>query len=124
MQHSSLLLPFFLFCGSSAYADMKAFEMASDQLCEKVKQCTFEQMQREQGLTPEMRGMVDEVLENMCGNLQQFSELETTHELIEPATACMQSMANLSCNEIEESNMQTDSCKKYEEMAKRYHSQS
>lgn len=105
---------------TTAVGGMQALEVASDKLCQKVKQCTFEQMQREQGITPQMRTMVEGMLSSMCENLMEFNEADTYHELVEPATACMDSMSALSCEDIEENDMQTAECEEYEALAKKY----
>lgn len=106
---------------ANAYsASVKELQDASMMLCEKVKQCTFEQMQAEQGISSEMRSMVEGMLNTMCKDFIKFDEVDRDHELVEPALACMKSMSALSCDQLQEDNMATPACEAYERVAKAY----
>ena len=87
-------------------------------LCEKVKSCAMQEI-AEQDLTPEMRQMMQPMLDNMCTTMQQgIGEIPTGHELYKPAVACMRSMEQLSCEQMQnQSDQGTPECQKYAELA-------
>lgn len=103
-------------------ADMTDFEAAYDGLCQKIKQCAFTRMQEEQNITEEMRSMVEGMLSTMCENVMKFteSEVDQYHELVGPATACMESMTDLSCGQILEEQTKTEECAEFEAASKEY----
>lgn len=88
-------------------------------LCEKVKACSMAQM-NEEDLTPEMRQMMEPMLENMCASMQAgVQQVPPGHELYQPAVDCMRSMAVLSCEAMMDSEqIVTPQCKEYEESVK------
>lgn len=109
-----------IFSVNTFAATVEALQDASMELCEKVKQCTFEQMQAQEGIAPEMRSMVEGMLNTMCKDFIKFDEVDRDHELVEPALACMKSMSALSCDQLQEDNMATPACEAYERAAKAY----
>ncbi len=92
-------------------------------LCEKVKSCALAQM-GEQEITPEVRQMMQPMLDNMCSNmLVNLPEVAKDHTMYKPALACMNSMAALSCEEMQGQNSSaTPACEEYEELAEKYFS--
>ena len=88
-------------------------------LCEKVKGCALEQIAQED-FTPEMRQMMEPMLDNMCVQVQsQITQVPTGHSLYAPALACMQSMEALSCEALRDGNqVKTPQCQAYEEAAR------
>ncbi|MCB1438144.1 MAG: hypothetical protein H6888_01735 [Nitratireductor sp.] len=98
------------------------FTDASQAMCEKVKGCALSQMGQESSMSEEMKAMVMRSLESMCDQMNQsFSAVARYHELYEPATACMRSMSELSCQEIDAANENaTDECAAYERAAEKY----
>lgn len=98
---------------------------AASDLCEKVKACSMAQI-AEADMTPEMRQMMEPMLDSMCQTMQQgVSEVPTGHELYQPAVACMRSMAQLSCTDFQdESKVQTPACVKYQELAEKTYNES
>ena len=89
-------------------------------MCEKVKQCALDQMGAAD-MTPQMRQSITPMLENMCVSMQdQFQEVPTDHELYDPAVECMSSMATLSCEDLMEGNAETQQCRDYQELVKKY----
>ena len=94
-------------------------EDVSLQLCEKVKSCALAQMQ-EQDLTPEMREMMQPMLEGMCANMQgKVDDVPRDHRLYKPALECMRSMANLSCEEMQNADqVRTPECEEYDRLAR------
>jgi hypothetical protein len=91
---------------------------AATDLCEKVKACSMAQIEKED-LTPEVRQMMEPMLENLCASMRGgVKEVPAGHELYQPAVECMRSMANLSCEEFQDSaKVETPQCVKYREMA-------
>lgn len=85
-------------------------------LCEKVKACSMAQI-NEEDLTPELRQMMEPMLENMCSNMQaRVQEFPAGHELYQPSVACMRSMEALSCEAMMDSEQfATPACKDYEQ---------
>ena len=61
-------------------------------------------------------------LDSVCATIdQQFTAAISSHELHASAAACMQSMADMSCSELE--NMEDDStqaCADYYKLAEKY----
>jgi hypothetical protein len=96
---------------------------ASLALCEKVKSCAIAQM-GEQEITPEVRQMMQPMLDNMCTSmLANLPEVAKDHATFKPAMACMSSLEALSCEEMQGQNgSATPACKEYEELAEKYDS--
>lgn len=94
------------------------FTAAAIGLCEKVKSCAMQQIASEE-LTPEVRQMMQPVLDNMCADMQaSIGEVPTGHPLYQPAIACMRSMEQLSCERMQDSSgMQTPECDRYRQLA-------
>jgi hypothetical protein len=98
---------------------------ASLDLCEKVKSCAMSQV-AEQDLTPQMREMMQPMLDNMCANMQsRIGEVPTGHEMYEPALACMRSMEEkMTCEMMQDpDNMRTPECEAYEKLAQEANTQ-
>ena len=76
----------------------------------------------EEDMTPEMRQMMEPMLQNMCSNMRsQIQEVPTGHPLYEPAVSCMRSMTAVSCDAMSSGDsMYTEACKEYEELARSY----
>ncbi|MEM9255593.1 MAG: hypothetical protein AAGA91_09095 [Pseudomonadota bacterium] len=83
-------------------------------LCERVKACSIEQLQEEE-LTPEMRQMLQPMLDNMCEQVKgNMGDVPTGHALYKPALACMQSMEKLSCEVLMSPDQEpTAECQRY-----------
>ena len=107
--------------GAASCVHADDLESASNALCEKVKACSMAQVD-EADLTPEVRQMMEPMLENMCAAMKSnIREVPEGHELHDPAVACMRSMAELSCEQMQsEEQAQTAACRKYEELVKSY----
>lgn len=115
LNNRSRLLPV-LFIGllSSVVVKADSLESAANDLCEKVKSCSLAEMSQQE-LTPEMKAMLEPMLENMCAAMRQgIQEVPVEHELYDSAVACMRSMASLSCNDFkDESKVETSACLDY-----------
>ena len=88
-------------------------------LCEKVKSCAMAQIE-EEDLTPELRQMMQPMLENMCANMEDKVEaVPAGHPLYAPAIACMRSMEALSCEAMQDpGHMETPECAAYEKLVR------
>jgi hypothetical protein len=105
---------------SAAWAD--DFTDASQAMCEKVKGCAMAEMGQDSSMSEEMKAMIVRSLDSMCDQMNQnFSVVARYHELYEPATACMRSMSELTCQEIDAANENaTEECAAYERAAEKY----
>jgi len=95
------------------------FHQAAEDLCETVKGCAIKQMGASE-LTPEMRQMMEPMLDKMCEGMNaRIGQVPTDHVLHDPALACMRSMEKLGCALVENGgNVETPECNKYEELAR------
>ncbi|MEZ5566902.1 MAG: hypothetical protein R3E54_00840 [Halioglobus sp.] len=93
---------------------------ATLQLCEKVKSCATEQMSQA-NLTPEMLQMMQPMVDTMCASLQgNVADVPQGHALYPHAVACMRSLADVSCAQMQASgNPPTAECTAYEEKARK-----
>lgn len=89
-------------------------------LCEKVKTCATQQMSQA-NLTPEMLQMMQPMVDSMCANMQgNVADVPQGHALYDPAVACLRSLAEVSCAEMQAStNPPTAECAAYEEKARK-----
>lgn len=90
-------------------------------LCEKVKACSMAQI-NEADMTPELRQMMEPMLENMCATMRAgVEEVPRGHPLYAQSVDCMRSMAALSCEDFQdEKKFATPSCKEYQETVQSY----
>ena len=93
-------------------------EAAATELCHKVKACSMAHI-AEADLTPEVRQMMEPMLQNMCETMRAgVREVPTDHALYKPSVECMRSMAGLSCADFEnEEKLQTPACAEYRRLA-------
>jgi hypothetical protein len=91
---------------------------AANDMCENVKACSMAQI-AESEMTPEMRQMMEPMLESMCDQMRQgVQQVPSGHDLYQPSVDCMRSMADLTCDEIMNlDTVETPACKKYRELA-------
>jgi hypothetical protein len=91
---------------------------AAMKLCEKVKSCAMTQVP-EEDLTPELRQMMEPMLDNMCADMRNtMGEVPVGHPLHQPALACLRSMEDLSCEMMQDpQRMETPQCTAYEKLA-------
>ena len=60
------------------------------------------------------------VIVEICGQYISIANLGDEHEFIEPATDCLNSMANQGCDALLNSDEETEACKRYSELAENY----
>lgn len=94
-------------------------ERASLAACEKMKACTIESLSGQEGITPQMRQMVEGMVAGICENMMDFTEVNAYQELHKPAAACLQSIANSSCTSLE-NDVQTPECEKLDKLTDQY----
>ena len=108
-------------CLFSTHAMSDDFSDSALQLCEKVKGCAIAEM-NQSDLTPELRQMMEPMLATMCSSMQaNIQQVPSGHDLYKPALACMKSMNEMSCRDMQsQDSYQTGACKTYEELARKY----
>lgn len=113
----NLLVSVFALFAWAASLQAGSLEDAYELMCEKMQSCAVKSIEVSD-LPPEMRAMVLQSLEGACmGIQQQFSGITTAHPLYGSASACLKSMASLSCDEIEnQGERTTPECARYEKV--------
>ncbi len=96
---------------------------AAEAMCEKVKSCSMAQI-NEADMTPELRQMMEPMLESMCEQMRQgVQQVPAGHPLYQPAVACMRSMANLACDAyLDGDSVETAECMQYRKLAGQFDS--
>ena len=92
-------------------------------LCQRIKTCALAQMGEEaKDMSEQMKQMIAAQMETMCvGIKQQYTALARFHVLYRPAIACMRSMADLSCPELQSGKDDvTPECASFREQAREY----
>ncbi|MEH6911162.1 MAG: hypothetical protein V7459_11285 [Oceanicoccus sp.] len=115
IQWSVLLVTSLLLVSGPARADDIAD--AALALCEKVKACAMSEI-AEKDLTPEIRQMMQPMLDNMCTSMKaRVGEVPIGDALYDPAVDCVRSMQTLSCQAMQSEQVNTAACQAYEKMA-------
>lgn len=109
-----------LLFSSFSYADIREFDNAVNELCKKTKVCTSELIEADSNIPPEMKTMMNSFLDEMCSNYARIGEYAENTDLIQSATACLNSMAARSCNDLLNADNETDECMQYEKVANKY----
>ena len=102
------------------FADTAALNDAAMKLCDKSKMCIGKEMSANDEFPPEMKAMMSNMIDEICGQYMSIADLGDEHELIEPATECLTSMANQGCDALLNSDEETTACKRYSELAENY----
>lgn len=109
------------FTGSAQADDLDEASLA---MCEHVKACAVKNMQGAEGMPPEMHAMMMQSMNSMCDQMKAenpYSTIPKGHALYDEATACMRSMARLSCDELmNDTGRQTAECDAVEKAAQQY----
>jgi len=120
MRKATVYLTCLTISSLSAIASLRADEIsdAALDLCEKVKACAMQEIKQED-LTPQMREMMQPMLDNMCANMQaRVKSVPSGDQLYEPAVSCMRSMEALSCEAMQTDQANTPECQAYEKLAR------
>jgi hypothetical protein len=122
MKRSKGLLSGCLLIGFSAgaLADLAALNNAATKLCEKSKVCLQQEMAANEDLPPGMAAMLDSMMGELCKQYMSIATVGEHHEIIEPATACLNSMADKSCDDLLNGEETTAACQRYERVAETY----
>ncbi|MEC9262994.1 MAG: hypothetical protein VYD53_16715 [Pseudomonadota bacterium] len=104
-----------------ALADLAALNDAAKRLCEKSKVCMQQEMAASEELPPGMAAMLDSMMGELCKQYMSIATMGENHEIIEPATACLNSMADKSCDDLLNGEETTTACQRYEHVAENYH---
>lgn len=87
-------------------------------LCEKFKQCTYKEMESLEEVTPQMKEMMDQMLETMCDNfVPEGIELTAAQKLEKEVKACFSSLQSMSCDDLVNHSDDTPECKTLERAA-------
>ena len=108
-----------LFASCTHAGSASDFEKAAKLACDKFKSCAMAQMGDQEGMTPEMQQMIEGMVSGMCDNIMSLDQIPQFDDLYTAAAACMNSMAALSCSQLDD-DVKTNECDKYESMAKQY----
>lgn len=104
------------------YCQADDMATAATDMCENVKACSLAQIE-EEDMTPEMRQMMEPMLQNMCANMRRgVQNVDQGHPLYESAVKCMRSMAELTCDQIQDQSfVETPACQEYQAKAGSYY---
>ncbi|MDM7860478.1 hypothetical protein QTP81_07705 [Alteromonas sp. ASW11-36] len=92
---------------------------ASAAACENFKACALQEIEGDASITPEMRQMVEGMVSGVCENMIGFTQADQHESLHEPAIACLNSMANLSCSELQDGG-ETAACQELNQLLENY----
>ncbi|WP_100656951.1 hypothetical protein [Alteromonas flava] len=96
-----------------------ALHQASKAACEKFKACALQEMAGSPDITPQMKQMLEGMIAGVCDSLMDYSDIKGQHELYQPAADCLNSMAQLSCEQLND-DITTPACAEYERRAEQY----
>ncbi len=102
----------------AAANDKLKFESAINKLCERQKQCALTSIAEEE-MPPEMKQMIMMSINMVCASLLTGFEAQimVSHELYTPAAKCINSMASLSCDTLQNENANTPECDQFEKLS-------
>lgn len=104
------------------YAQADDYADALDAMCEKTKTCAMAEMGDVENMSEEMKAMIMANLGTMCDGLEKgFSTGLIYQDVKSAATACMNSMAALTCESLMSGgNDKTPECVTLRDLAKTY----
>ncbi|MFS1704698.1 hypothetical protein FJ444_04285 [Aestuariibacter sp. GS-14] len=120
MLNKGLFLGVSAMISASALAGVNELNQAATQLCSKVKVCIQQEVAGNGDIPASMKVMVDNMVSQMCQQFVSIAEFNEYHELVEPATACLESMAVQNCATLMESEQETPACAEYQKIADKY----
>jgi hypothetical protein len=93
------------------------FTDLANRVCDKLRTCSRQQMDKQQGVTPPMRLMMEQFVNQACASLrQQYHPAMRQHSLYGQSLNCMKSMVKMDCAELSQGN-KTAACQALESMA-------
>jgi hypothetical protein len=113
------ILPAILALTLSAYSVADDLTDAAEGLCDTIKTCALEAVAG-QDLTDELRQKMAPVLENNCAAMRsKVQAVPANHKLYQPAVGCLNSMASLSCPQLQNAGeVKTPECTEYDQLVK------
>lgn len=103
-----------------ANANTDKLSAAATKVCNTIKSCALAEVQQSDDLTPEMQAMMVNMADRLCQTMVFTDNVADHHELAEPATACLQSISNLSCDALMDGEVKTPACDHYEQLVEKY----
>ncbi|WP_018982018.1 hypothetical protein [Salinimonas chungwhensis] len=97
-----------------------SFEQSAQNLCGKIQQCAYKEMGTQENITPQIRSMIEGVVDSMCDQYLAQTNAVQPGEAQQAAVACLDSLAALSCEVLQSGQPATDACNKFETMAEKY----
>ena len=118
MKRTFCITALLLICSFSSFAIDNEFEAAANTLCEKQKQCALNSVEGE-NMPPEMKQLMMASINSICVSMRASFDAQgaKTEKLLKPATVCMNSIINLSCEAMEK-RPETTECKQLETLYK------
>lgn len=105
-------------------AQATAFQSEWNKYCNKVKECTMEQMGQNADEIPQaMRDMVMKSMEGMCSAMEEkFTEAKQAEysDIADAGAECLRSLNSMSCAQMTQGDgqqLQTEECREYQELA-------
>ncbi|MDN2567529.1 hypothetical protein N1F89_15000 [Aquibium sp. A9E412] len=107
---------------AAAPATADPLSEASQAMCAQAKSCALQEMEGAEGMSEAVKAQITQGLDSMCVAMEEnFAAVAQYHELYDPAVACLNSMAALSCAELEAMDANgTPACQEYERLAEKY----
>ena len=123
MKHmrSILILAVGLFPAANALANTSdpnasALSDASGVVCDKIRVCSIKQLQKENLDSPQMRELMEQTISGICETMVSQSLTAQRHGLFDDALACLEEMAQMSCQQIEQ-GINSPACNRLEAKA-------
>ncbi len=115
-----MLVSVLLWAAGDVFAGAKELNDAANNMCNKAKICIQKEIAGNDDIPASMMGMVENMVGQMCQQFTAIAEVDEFHELVEPATECLNSMAARDCTTLMESDDETPACKRYQKLADKY----
>lgn len=93
-----------------------ALSDASGVVCDKIRVCSLRQLQKENLDNPHMRELMEQTISGICETMVSQSLTAQQHGLFDDALACLEEMAQMSCQQIE-SGIDSPACNRLEAKA-------
>ena len=120
MLRKGLLVSVFVLSSSQVLAGAKELNDAANHLCNKVKVCIQKEISMNDDIPASMMGMVENMVGEMCTQFTSIAEVHEFQDLVEPATACLNSMAARDCDTLMNADEETQACQEYQKLADKY----
>jgi hypothetical protein len=104
-----------------AFSDSSSFSEAANALCQKQKSCITQQVNSDE-VPPQMRQMMLQMVDSVCESMQQNFDAASTesHPMYSEAVSCMNSMAELDCQSLQQGSVKTEACEAYQRKAETF----